>query len=242
MSRKRGARHVSTQPGERASIGDAWVNEAVANINRMCQKAMAVMTDYTPTREATLHMLFRDEDMEAMARVRGMVTPQYNILHYEIEPRTFLHINYDGAKVPAIDQSRLAIYRDRAEPLFRHIDAARAVHDRYEEIKGVLRWLNRNATPGAVRYLWPSAMKLCPQAPIWRDLMDVPARYTTPLGVSGWTQAFKDSANTLAQAALLPDDATQRPRQKMWLCFETREVRTDIDRGFYDTDQMIYNL
>lgn len=242
MSRRSHTRHVSTQPGERASIGDAWVNEAVANINRMCQKAMAVMTDYHHTREATLQMLFRDEDREAMARVRGMVAPKWDILHYEIEPGVQLHIDYTGALVPAIEPSQLSIYLDRAEPLFRHIDAARAVHNRYEEIKGVLRWLNRNATPGAVRYLWPSAIKLCPNAPIWRDLMDVPARYNVPLGVSGWTQAFKDSANTLAQTALLPDDATQRPRQNMWLAFSSREVRTDIDRGFYDTDLMIYNL
>lgn len=229
-------------PEERASLGDVHVENAVSEINRICQKTAAVMAHYNHTREHTLPMLFRDEDLAKLEAVRGMVDCLSSAEHYVIHPDTLLGISYLEAKVPTIAPRTLEMQPGRLAPLQAFVAEAEAIYLKFEEVKAVLKWLNRNATPGAIRYFFPTAMKLCPDSPIWRDLQEVPDRYNTPAGITSWLQAIKNAANTMAAAALLPSDAQARVRKQMWLTFTRRGVALNVDGLHYSTDAITFNL
>lgn len=251
MSRRNSYNAVprSYNPDERASLGDYHVNEAITKINGIQQQAVALMTHYQPTREKTLSMLFHDTDIAKLQQVRGLVRTDTNIKTYEIgkseDHDIALSINYEGAFVPSIEPTALAIYPDRVRPLLDFTVAVKAEHRKYEELKGVLRWLNRTATPGAIRYFFPQAMKLVPTSPIWKDLQEVPSRYTTPPDYGTWAQVIRDAANTVAAMMLFPTDTHGRDRKQMWLTFKTVSVhldQSDPNKVHYKTDQVIYNI
>lgn len=228
---------------ERSSLGDAHVDAAITEITKLAQRAVATMTHYELTRESTLPMLFRDDDIAKLQAVRGMVQAHAATMSYMLQPSVFLFISYEDAQVPTIERDRLYIQPGRVGPLLNFVAAVKAVHDRYEEVKGVLRWLNRNATPGAIRFYWPTAMKLTPKSLIWADLREVPSRYSVPPNISGWLQPLRDAAATMAGAAMLPATAAERPRETMWLSFHSCPVKLDGNAGStYNTDHMIYNL
>jgi len=239
---RRNIRHVSSNPGERASIGDHYVTEACKAIDITCQKTVTVMTHWQHTRETTLPMLFDDHVIDKMHAVRGMVDHRSDNIQYPIADGATLTINFDGARLPAIRADMLRADRAvTASGLLAHIAAIRAVHDRFEEVKGVLRWCNKHCTPGAIRYNFPQALKLCPTAPAFKDMDGVPTRHSNPANIGGWLQPIKDAASTLAQSAMLPDDIKPRDKGTMWLTFASKTVHLSVD-AHYSTDIMTYNF
>ena len=228
-------------PGERQSIGDSHVDKALGVLNTQAKTAAAVMAQYRHSREGTIPMLFADEDVEAMKRVNHLVDARMDTHAYEIRPGISLNIDFSGALMPAFEQDGFKPYHDRIGPLLTFIDEVKAVHDRFEEVKGVLKWFNRNATPGATRAYWPTAMKLTPSAKVWEDLQSVPSRYSEPPNIGDWLQAIRDSAATVASNAMIPADAKPRDKQKMWLTFDSVRVKLS-DTQSYKTDLMHYNI
>jgi hypothetical protein len=213
----------------------------VTKLNSACQKTIVVMTHYQHTREATLPMLFDDDVIDKLQAVRGMVKASESTKYYEVLPGVNLHINYEDARLPSIEQKMLRVNHSRAQPLLEHIAAVKAVHDQFEEVKGVLRYCNRNCTPGAIRYNFPQAIALCPTAPALRDLDGVPTRHTNPTNIGDWVQAIKDATATLAQVAMLPDDIATRDKKLLWLTFPKKTVQLGATTS-YETDLMTYNL
>lgn len=229
-------------PEMRSSLGDTHVDNALGDINTLQQSAVALMTSYNVTRENTLPMLFRDDDLHKLQQVRDMVQPALRVQSYEVQAHVKLFINFQGALVPTIEPSRLHIQPARVGPLLNYIAAVKAVHEQYEEVKAVLRWLNRNATPGAIRFYWPTAMKLVKDSLIWRELQEVPSRFSHPAGLSDWLQSLKDTANTVAGAAMMPEDTPHRQRGSMWLQFDAYGQLSTDNPPRYHTDQITYNI
>lgn len=234
-------RTVVRDPAERSSIGDSYVKEACDKLNGACQRTVAMMTHYQHTRETTLPMLFDDSVIDKMTAVRSMVAHDNAVKAYEVGPGIHLSINYTDARLPSIVPAMLKINRQRAVSLLEHVAAVKAVHDRFEEVKAVLRYCNRNCTPGAIRYNFPQALALCPTAPALRDMEGVPQRHVNPPTIGSWIQAVKDATATLAQLALMPADVQPRDRKLMWLTFNQQVVHPGIDAKYY-TDIMHYNL
>jgi len=174
------------------------------------------MTRYTVSRDDTLAMLFPDDMRAKLAEVKGWIEPADHTEDYEIIPHVSLTINFDSSPVPTIVPSFMQLNLDRAQPLLIYLEGVYRVHMQYELVKAVVRWLNSNATPGAVRYYWPSAMKLMPQHPMWKDLQEVPTRFVNPVGIEDWTQALKETATTMAASAMLPETSPPK-RDTMWL-------------------------
>jgi hypothetical protein len=226
---------------ERSSIGDVHVDNAVNALNRTCFITAATMAEYRGTRESTLPMLFRDDTLDKLKQVRGMVEPSKHIATYQVDNATSLTIDFRDAMMPTIRPEMLFKQEDRIGPLLEYIAQVKAVHDQFEEVKAVLRWLNRNATPGAIRYYFPTIMKLCPRSPAFADLQKVPSRYSTPPGLGFWNQSLKNAATAVAGSLMLPSQAAPRPRGLMWLTFNCSDVHLSGDTK-YTTDQMIYNL
>lgn len=248
MARRNRNRFISSPSSdERASLGDIHVDKAIGDLNQLQQRAVTLMTRYNVSRESTLPMLFRDDDLEKMKQVRGMVRAQSSIQAYQVQPDVKLGINFKDALLPTIEPERLYIQPHRFDQLVTFIAEVRAVHLQYEEVKAVLRMLNRHATPGAIRFYWPTAMKLVKDSPIWKDLQEVPSRFSQPPNLSDWLQSFKDSANTMAAAAMMPEGIQRRTNTMMWLEFAACPVGVRssyiVDHAnvpLYHTDSITY--
>lgn len=230
-------------PEVRSSLGDNYVDEAVKGLDRTCGATVATMTNYDRTREQTLPMIFLDADLHKAREANHLVDASTDIISYDVGHDVKLFVNYRDGNCPAIQETALYLQPARMGPLINHIVAVRAIHDKFEQVKGMMRWLNRNATPGAIRYYWPTVLQLCPRSPNMVELQHVPARYTNPPNIGDWMQALKDTAATVAGSQMLPTAAHPKPRGTMWLTFAAKKV--DIDVGnfqHYTTDTMIYNL
>lgn len=221
----------------RASLTDTAMEFAITTIKQTQQRAMTVLTQYTPSREATIAMLFNPDTIQRATAARNIVMPAQWCPDYTIQG-VQLEINYKEGRCLPINTSALDLQYPAISPLFSFIDEVKAIHMRYEEVKGVLRWFNRNATTSAVRYYWPTAMQLCPGP--FRDLQGLPARYNTPPGISDLLQAIRDSSATWVGAQMLPSDVDPRPRATMRLTFPSIVVPCGGQK--YMTDVTYYNI
>lgn len=207
-------------PHEKSAIGDSYVDDAVTQLRQTARITAAVMAEYPHTREATLPMIFSADVLEKMEAVKGMIEPSSIIAHYDVDDgdSSFI-INYDGAKVPTVSPKFFKPDPVKAATLLSYIKQVEAIYNRFEEVVTVLTWLNKNATIGAIRYYWPSALQLCPNSPALKEMQHVPTRFTTPPGITDYLQMMKDSAATVAGSLLLPATAKPRPASNMWLYF-----------------------
>lgn len=235
-----GRRRFYRPPDTRSSLGDQHVQDACTRLTRDAQRTINLMTKYEATRERTLPMLFRDDDIAKLQAVRGMVDASRDTQAYMVGDHCYLWINYEDALLPTIEPSRLHIQPERIGPLLNHVAAVRAIHLQFEAVKYVLRWFNREATPGAIRYYWPTAMQLCPKATCWEGLQEVPTRFKEPDGLGMRMQMVRDSAATVATSLLLPSHAVPKNAGKMWLTFESYQP-THGELG-WTTDQGLYHL
>lgn len=221
----------------RASLTDSSVDTAIEMIRRTQRRAMTALTKYTPSREATIAMLFNPDTIQRATAARNIVMPAQWCPDYTIQG-VQLEINYKEGRCLPINTSALDLQYQSISPLFNFIDEVKAIHMRYEEVKGVLRWFNRNATINAVRYYWPTAMQLCPSP--FRELQALPTRHNTPPGIGDMLQAIRDSAATWAGAQMLPSDVAPRPRDKMQLTFPSIVVPCGGQK--YLTEVTYYSL
>jgi len=230
-------RRSHRDPDLKSAIGDHYVDEAIAGLTRTAAETVAVMTEYPHTREHTLPMLFDADVLERAERARGIIVPNSEVEAYPIMPSVNLCINFKGAKVPTISPTAFRL-QPIAGPLLSYAQQVKAIHEQFSEVKAVLKWLNRNATIGAIRYYWPSVLQLCPNSPALKDMQHVPTRYTVPQGISLWTQSLKDAAATVAGSLLLPAEAKARTKNTMWLTFP----QYTVERGGieFETDTTYY--
>lgn len=242
MSRRRQFLSAPRQD-ERMSIGDTHVESAIQALNKTCGATVATMTSYDVSFNDTLRMLFPDDTLERMAAVKGLVDTRSVRASYEVVDGVVLSMDFEDSRahVPTISPAALKLQHGRIDPLLNYIANIQAIHNRFEEVKAVLRWLNRNATPGAVRYFFPAALKLCPSSPALAELQHVPSRYTTPPKIGDWSQAIKDAATTVVSSLLLPADAVPATVKVMWLTFPKRSVHVSGESS-YSTDQMTYYI
>lgn len=240
-------KHISRpSSSERSSLGDTNVEAAIGRLKTIQQKSVATMTSFHGSIHSVISLLFDPDTIERAERARGIVKPQTTVIEYDMGHNVALTLDYEASKVPAIQPNNLKLQPGFMSIVDTYINEVRAVHMQYEELKGVVRWLNRNATPGAIRYLFPQAMKLVPDSPIWKDLQAVPSRYSQPDDIAAWTQPIKDAANTFVAVALLPEDAKPRGRDRhMWLTFKPTKVHLDVtdpNKTHYTTDEIVYNF
>lgn len=221
-----------------AYLTDSAVEAAGKALTRTAQATVATMTEYHHSPASTLPMCFSDDVLAKLKQVRDMVHPAAWIEDYQILPGVQLHINFKNSLVPTIVPERFQLNYSRASDLLHYIKSVEAIHMQFEEVKAVLRWLNRNATPGAIRYYFPTAMKLCPG--VLAD--EVPTRHKTPEGISDWMQPIRDAAATVASSLMLPSTAEPRARGNMWLTFAPKNVHLAPAGAVYTTDQISYNI
>lgn len=121
--------------------------------------------------------------------------------------------NFDHPAAPAI--------RDYVKALCVQIQAFRKVFD-------VIKWLDKHATPAAVRYYWPSILPLLPMD--HKVALCSGQRFTDPPGISALLPLIRETAGTLASAFL----CNQTPKPPEWralLAFTIDVVETVVLYG-----------
>ena len=224
-----------------SALGDNHVTGGIQVISQLCQRAMSVMTEYTMTREETIRALFEPEELDKAVAAKHLISPESPTMSYDtVAKGVSLFINYNKSMYPPINEGGYLVLQGSSVSLTHFIESVRAIHEQFEEIKGVLRWLNRNATPGAIRYYFPTASALCPQSPPLIALPHVPSRYTQPKDINNWMQLIKNAAATYAGTQMLPATAKYRQRDSMWLTFSPKVVQSE--QVLFHTDIMTYNF
>lgn len=241
MGRRRHGFSTFAGPTARSSLGDTHLADAITALSKTCGATVATMLRYEPSIHQTIPMLFRDDAVQRIKAAQGLIDPSSSINAFDIMMGVALGLNFTTI-MPTPTEDAFLLQHERARPLLHWITEVQAIHNRFEEVKGVLRWLNANATPGAIRYYFPSAMKLCPRSPAFTDMEAVPTRHHTPPGINEWLQAIRDASTTVASSLLLPNDAQPKQRDKMWLTIHTAPVHLVPAGAHYTTDTMTYNL
>lgn len=229
---------------QRMSIGDRHVDEAITRIDKLATTTAATMASYDLTLDQTLPMFFGDDKLARAKAAKGLIAPSSHVAHYEIGTGIRFGVDFSDCSYPTLVPAAMQINPDRVAPLKAYVEAVRAVYDRFEEVKAVLRWLNRNATPGAIRYYWPTALKLCPTSPALMEVAaSVPSRFTPPTEIHTYLEIIKTSAATVAASAMLPSMAKPQERRDMWLIFNPKEVPVGLQHNaVYKTDQITFNI
>lgn len=221
---RRGVLAKRFEDGSRASIGDQYVEQACKRLDAAC---LAEANMFLPhfTADEIAPMIFRDEDLAALRAVHGKIAFEVGHFQYSLAPHAdcTLGLRFD---MPAPARSILHWQNARAAPLFNTVQEARELVIKWNNVKWLLRWFNRNATIGAVRANWPSVLQLCPDSPAVAKLDGSPTRYTNPQGLTPLLPLIRSTATTAATMEMIPHDAGPRQHATAWLIF-SRKVGTD---------------
>lgn len=205
--------------GARMSIGDHDVDQAVVAINRAALVEMHLCVTEQFNRERLIPMCFYDEAIAKLRAVRGLITPSSYRNSYRINDNAELHINFNESLTPTPDEAAWCLYPGRAAPLFAALHELTQIREKYAAVYWLLRWFNRNATPAAVRAMWPAVLTLCPQSNLCKEYGDMPSRWVTPNDSGKLANLIRDTAGTVAGMQLIPTDVEPRTRGTAWLTF-----------------------
>jgi len=222
MSRRSRNQASRFEDGSRQSIGDQYVNAACNALDRACSKEAHMFVRDFNARDVVA-MLFRDEDVAKLTAVHGLLATENRNETYELPPYG-AHIAIRTDWMPAPCKNALSLNNNRVGPLLEAIRTLQQLHRKWGAVKYLLRWFNRNATPGAVRANWPSVLTLCPDAPMLKELQHAPTRYTNPQELSSLLPLIRDTATTVASMQLMSSEAQPRPATNgVWitLCMQT---------------------
>ena len=225
---------------ERSSLGDVHMQAGLNNLNILCARYMSAMAPWEKSREDTVKLLFPPNVLERAAAAFHLVSAASDVIAYPIAMGVNFIVNYrDPCNWPAIQPTALFL-QEGSEALLLHIEVMRGIHQQFEECKYLLRWLNKNATPGAIRYYWPPILELCSNAPALADLQDTPSRFHTPPGIAEVTPMIRRTLATIAAARFLPTDHRSPSRDHLWLTFQA--VSANVDGQRWQTEQRTYYL
>lgn len=238
-------RYANVACTTQSALGDIHLANAITTIDRLCQCTVTALTEYPLTRKATIEALFTQDVLDRAVAAKKLIEPESYTIGYDLEEpgavpaSTELAINYRDSSYPPINEEAM-VFQPASDKLFAFIAKIRAIHEQFEEFKATLRWLNLNATPGAIRFYFPTILALCPNSPPIAALQHVPTRYSNPENIGNWIPSIKDAAACYANTQLLPSTAKKRDRNEMWLTFRCYSVK----RGdaIFPTDSRIYNL
>lgn len=209
------------EDGSRASVGDNYVESACTALNIACLKEANMFVRDFIARDV-VPILFRDDQVAKLTAVHGLLAIEREIWDYDLTPYLNGSVTIQTDYMPAPRHTALYWQSERAGPLASAVTTLNQLHVKWGAVKHLLRWFNRNATPGAVRANWPSILKLCPDSPALRELQHAPLRYTNPQDLSSLLPLIRATAATVAAMAMIPGDAHPRTKGTVMLTLPQR--------------------
>jgi hypothetical protein len=232
-------RHID---GQRASIGDQEVTNAVVRINEVMKAEIAMNIEKEFTAMHCLNMFFPDDLQARLMAVRHCVTPQSQIGLYPIGgDKMATCVNWTKTGIPTPSPDAMQPHHDRMDLFFSAIDTIRAARIKYGKVVYLLRWFNQNATPAAVRNFWPSALALVPGSKFAVDNAEAPSRYSSPQGIGKLLPLLRETSGTVAGMQLIPRDFAGRKQNQVWLTMPQIDIITE-DQITVPIDHAVVNL
>jgi hypothetical protein len=217
-------RHVD---GSRDSIGQGTVDAAVSRINLHMHTEIAMYVDQGFTAMDTMHMLFRDDLAAKLSAVAHAVHPRSWVGTYHLNDNIFLGTDWTKTGIPTPSAEVMDRHHDRMDQLFSAMETIRITRLKYGKVVYLLRWLNANATPGAVRNYWPSVLALTAGSSFATDNADAPDRYSAPRNIGSMLELLRETAGTVAGMQLIPSTMEPRDRDEVWLTYPGTSITTE---------------
>lgn len=217
--------------GARSSIGDRDVDTACAALNKACLAEAAIFTQHLTSDDVT-PMVLKDDVVAKLKAVHGLLASEDRDHYYDLQPWANGTLTIYSDDRPSAAGCAFEWHGDRAGPLLSVVQEINSLHIKWGAVKHLLRWFNRNATPGAVRANWPSVLVLCPDSAMLKELQHAPTRYTNPQDLSALLPLIRATATTVAAMKMLPADAVPRVKHSVSLGLPARTVTyegVDID-------------
>jgi hypothetical protein len=89
-------------------------------------------------------------------------------------------------------------------PILRTFCSMMEVCQKFNDVRAVLNWLASNATAGAMRYYWPTALSLCSDVKLHQE--NGKRCNKEPVGISEWLTRIRDTSGTIASALMTPEN------------------------------------
>jgi hypothetical protein len=228
--------------GQRASIGDQEVANAVLRIHGVMKAEIAMNIEKEFTAMHCLNMFFPDDLQDRLMAVRHCMTPASHVGIYQIGGvGTHVHVNWIKTGIPTPSPDVMRPHHDRMDLFFSAIDTISAARIKYGKVVHLLRWFNQNATPAAVRNFWPSALALVPGSKFAVDNAEAPSRYSSPQGIGQLLPLLRETSGTVAGMQLIPRDFAGRKQNQVWLTMTPTNIITE-DQITVPIDLAIVNL
>lgn len=240
MSRRRNYAPINRNvDGSRSSIGDFYVDEAVKVLDITARTEAALFVTKRFSSREVVPMLFDPDILTRVQNARGLVRPAYSELSYSVWGGIKVGVQYGETNLYLpVEECHVRVQHVLIEPLFEAVKTIHEIFYKYAEVKHMLRWFNRNATPGAVRNYWPAVLSLCPKSPSIEQ--EAPQRYMTPDGIGDYLPLIRSTATTVATMQMLPTDIEPNKVSSVWLTCEAGTV-TRQSVGV-NTDQVRFYL
>lgn len=227
--------------GQRASIGDYYVEEACNALN-MAMQIEATMFVQPIEQRALLPMVIPDDVMDKLRAAAPYAAMPGLSRNYDMRPHAaaYITIDFDGMGRRIIPPHALMVHPERWEPLREKLVALDELRNKWGAVKYVLRWCNRNMTPGAVRNIWPSALALCPESASMKEMKGAaPVRYDQPAKLGEMLPLIRYTAGIVAGMQMLPSDVTPRKREAVQVALN--EPTAMVEGCPVDLEQATFN-
>lgn len=239
MSRRGRSTVNRFQDGSRASIGDYYVDQACNALNKAMWIEATMFVQPIEWR-ALLPMVIPDDVMDKLRAAAPYASMPGLSRNYDMRPHAaaYLAIDFDGMGI--IPPHTLMVHPERWEPLREKIVALDELRKKWGAVKYVLRWCNRNMTPGAVRNIWPSALALSPDSPNMKEMKGAaPVRYDQPARLGEMLPLIRYTAGIVAGMQMLPSDVT--PRKREGVCVTLDEPTAMVEGCQISLEQATFN-
>lgn len=192
-------RHID---GQRSSIGDAIVDQAIGKLNQTMSREIAVFQTKRWSAGELIPLMFTEDTIKRAQAAKGIIAPRSDEIMFCVMTNVQLTLTFP-ASTPAINPTFCALQPGFQEVLD-VIEAIREIHAKYGRVKAVLRWFNRHATAAAIRNYWPSVIALCGKSSAFDGMHEfAPERYATPTDIGTMLPLIRETAGTVATMALM---------------------------------------
>jgi hypothetical protein len=209
--------------GKNALRGDLGV--AIAALGVFAQKLVMIEVRWPHSMAETIEMCFPAPALEASQNAQRYIVPARFYRTYLVpDPRT--PVGDDWRYPPCA--VRLKFGETPYQPikeewflppeeLYNTIKKVVAIHERIGRVIALLRWLDKVASPAAIRYYLPSVNALAPGC---INLEGEISRYVDPPGISWKLGAIREALATIACCLLLPANV-DTPETPLTICITT---------------------
>lgn len=224
-------RRTHVQRGEHSSLGYGYTvaSKKIEEMRDASVYTMAVEGAATFTPDQVMPWFIPPEIREILKAAAPYVESGGNYHTYPLMPEFGVRINdWDGLGVGVPTKKAVVVDRVAAAPLVELGQHVAAELVKWAKVQHVLKWMDRNATVGAIRYYWPTILSLLPEddAAKPRVSLDLGDRHRTPIGINLITPLIRETAGIVACGLLLPK-VDKKQRALLSLEFQSRTIVID---------------